>query len=302
MSLSLNNTGLSIIPGAGLSDAPALSLISTSKTPVTGLTLSGFDSNTNGIIAAMTANGSTPTGARQIIINNTVTALVTAGYYARLNRLGVIAAATTQQAAVDWITKTPGLTVNAGMTFTADQGYVGNGTSGFIDTAQDPTASSLMSQNSNSFGAATLSTRSAGADAVLIGNVQISGAFGLFPNSSAPSSICDDSNAPFGDQFTLPNPTVKGLWHISRTAATTLTTCINGISAHVAATASAAPTAGKSFWLAGWRNTDGTTLVFPSTDNVCLWFCGGAFSVPDMLGFATIMNTNYFTPIGHALF
>lgn len=266
-----------------------------------GLTILGLDPSASSFFAAVTANGGTISPGRQTLYNNLFASLRSQGYLALLNRLGIMAAENAATAAVDLVDPTKKITPMVLIPFTANQGYTGNGSSQFIETNQDPTASSLMSQNSSSFGAGTLSTRSAGADMVLIGNVQISGAYGIFPNSTAPSVISDNSDTPFASTFTLPNPTVKGIWQNSRSAAATRVTTLNGIQGQSSAQASAAPTTGKTFWLGGWRNTDGATLVFPSTDNLCLWFCGAPFTVPQSLGFANILNT-YMTAIGSPLF
>jgi hypothetical protein len=80
-----------------------------------------------------------PTLARQILINNLINSLVSAGVWAKLDALYVMAAADAQSARQNWIANQYNLTPVSAPTFTADRGYQGNGTSSYLGTGFNAT-------------------------------------------------------------------------------------------------------------------------------------------------------------------
>jgi hypothetical protein len=93
----------------------------------------GFDPATSAIIAQMTANGSTPTEARQLLINQLVLDLKGLGntgsddIFSRFEYLNVFAAEDETQALTEWVTANGTIdAINVNSTaFTVDIGYTG---------------------------------------------------------------------------------------------------------------------------------------------------------------------------------
>lgn len=102
------------------------------KTP--GIFFNGY---LNTAVGRIVSSFTTPaTGAREATIRNCVGALMGAGIWSKLDALYMLAAATSQAALINW--KNPGvwtLAVNGTPTFTADQGYTGNGTDGLLSSS-----------------------------------------------------------------------------------------------------------------------------------------------------------------------
>lgn len=250
---------------------------------------------------AILALGGQVSAARQVLYNNLFISLRTAGALPFLSRLGVMAAEDEIEACTDLINPTRRLALNGALAFTVDQGYVG-GAAKWIDTGHDPTApGSGMSRDNSCYAAGSLSGRTAGADTVLIGNVQVSGAYGLYPRATGDVLVCDNANAPFGSILTpYPSPSVKGLWHSDRSGATTRQLSFNGVQVQDSAQASAAPATGKSILLGAWRNTDGTTVYANADDNLCCWYAGAAMAPSMRLAVFEALN-DYMTAVGSPL-
>lgn len=89
---------------------------------------------------ALIARFTTPPDAtRTTKINDLIYALKTAGVWAKLDALYVMAAADAQAAQRNWIADAFNLTPTSSPTFDADRGYTGNGTSSYLDTGFNPT-------------------------------------------------------------------------------------------------------------------------------------------------------------------
>lgn len=102
---------------------------------------SSFDSDAQAVIDAMT---STPTAGRQTLIENLVTGLKADGLWAETDYLAVLAAHDAQAASINW--KDPSgakITAVNSPTFTADQGYTGNGTSAYLRTGHVPSTDAV---------------------------------------------------------------------------------------------------------------------------------------------------------------
>ena len=107
----------------------------------------GYEAESETIFAAFTTP---PNDTRKGVINTLVLALKTAGVWTKLDTFYVLGAADSQAALINW--KNPGTfnatAVNA-PTFTADQGFAGNGTTSYLDTGYTPsTNGSTFTQNS----------------------------------------------------------------------------------------------------------------------------------------------------------
>ena len=107
---------------------------------------------TSALIGAMTAK---PSLARQALIDQTIRSLKASGVWAKLDAIHFIAAHTSQAGYLNW--KNPAtITITesaAGGTFTADRGYLSDGTA-YLNTNYNPTSvGGNFTQNSASYGA-----------------------------------------------------------------------------------------------------------------------------------------------------
>lgn len=93
-----------------------------------------LDADAATLIAAMT---SAPSAARQTLISDTIIALKAAGIWAKLDELWFFAAHDSQAALLGWKRYKDCLAVNA-PTFTADQGFAGNGATSYLNTQLVP--------------------------------------------------------------------------------------------------------------------------------------------------------------------
>jgi len=111
----------------------------------------GFDSEAQDIIDNMSV---TPSDARQIIINDLVVQLKDDGNWDKLDTLWVMAAHDSQAGRLDW--KDPSGTLLTRIntpTFTADQGYLGDGSTSYLETGWNAQTQSVnFTQNDASFG------------------------------------------------------------------------------------------------------------------------------------------------------
>lgn len=101
-----------------------------------------------------------PSNARKSLINQTISALLSAGVWQKLDALYVMAAHDAQAARLNWIADQYNLTAVNSPTFTTDSGYTGNGTNAYLSTgmvASTLNASGKMKQNSLTMGAYVLS-------------------------------------------------------------------------------------------------------------------------------------------------
>lgn len=113
---------------------------------------SPYDAATVSLLAAFSVD---PTSGRKSAINQLITSLKSAGIWAKLDALYLLAAHDAQAARVNW--KNPGtfnLSVGGGSpTFTTDSNYSFDGVDDFLDTNFNPaTAGGAYAQNSASFG------------------------------------------------------------------------------------------------------------------------------------------------------
>lgn len=119
-----------------------------------------YAAESSAIFAAFTTP---PTTARKALIDACVVSLKTAGVWAKLDALYMFAAADSQAGLINW--KNPGTyngTAVNSPTFTADHGFVGNGTSSYVDLNYNPgTAGGHLSQDSASAGIWSLTNSAA---------------------------------------------------------------------------------------------------------------------------------------------
>ncbi len=159
---------------------------------------------------------SAPSSPRQTAMYNLISALMSAGIWAKLDRLYVLRAGEDQGSRVNW--KNPG-TGNAaktgtGGTFTADVGWSAPDASNYVSTGFNPSTDAVnFLRNDNSFFAATTTDSNDAVSAVLCGNTQ----FTLQPRSSG--AAIATRNASTG-QDTGSGNTGAGLYGTTRNVST----------------------------------------------------------------------------------
>lgn len=95
-----------------------------------------FEDESMNLLTRFTTNA---TGARCVIIDDTIRQLKAAGVWGKLDCFYMLAAAASDQALLNWKGTSFSCTVGGTITFTADRGYAGNGTDGRLDTGFNPT-------------------------------------------------------------------------------------------------------------------------------------------------------------------
>lgn len=145
-----------------------------------GEPVSVFDTSANVLFGAMSVQ---PSAARKTLIDALITGLKADGVWTLLDALWVLAAHDSQAGRLNW--KAPAsftlVEVNS-PTFTADQGYAGNGTTSYLNTTYVPSTSGVnLTQNS-----ATIAvwSRTAAAGAGIFGNGTSTGAFFISPRQT----------------------------------------------------------------------------------------------------------------------
>ncbi|MDF7777415.1 hypothetical protein P1X14_19315 [Sphingomonas sp. AOB5] len=105
----------------------------------------GADPAAVALIARMSV---APDGARVGVIDTLVRALKTAGVWAKLDALYLLAAHDAQAARLNWISSSYGLSVSGVPAFTVDRGYTGDGSAAYLDSGFNPvTAGGKFAQN-----------------------------------------------------------------------------------------------------------------------------------------------------------
>lgn len=123
------------------------------------------------LIARMTV---TPNAGRQTLIDNLIKSLKSSGIWTKLDAFYVLAAADKQSAFLNWVQNNYNLTENNGgieATFTADQGYLPTGVSGWLNSTFNPTTAvspKFVQDNASMFARSNSNSRSNGSP--IIGN------------------------------------------------------------------------------------------------------------------------------------
>lgn len=260
------------------------------------------------------AAGSTPAGAffdavagaggsvsagRRTLYTNLFNSLASAGLMSKIQRLGIFAAENVASCKVDLISNQQVTFVGA-PTFTVDQGVTSTGSTNYVDTGFVP-PSTLYTQDSAFHMVGTLGTRAVGADTALLGTAQNAGGSGLYPWSTANTTLAPVNQASiFATNYPNPAATIKGLYICTRRGALNSEDYYNGTSVNTSGQASAAPLA-LSFLIGLWRNTDNVSLFATDGSIVPCWAVGTQLSTAEALALTTAINT-YMTAVGSPLF
>jgi hypothetical protein len=251
-----------------------------------------LEAETSAWIAEVVNNGGSVSAGRQIVVNTLIAGLKTDGIWTKLDRLWLFAAENEESALTDLVGLTLATAVDS-PTFTADDGYNGNGSSSYVDTTYNPaTQGTNYVQNSASAGIWVIAAPAQSATAVAMG-LQVGTDYAadltlryVDDNTYARINTAVDS---------LDEPTLgAGLYMIDRSGSNNSDLYKDGVSVDSGVAASVAVVSGNFF--IGARNTGGSPGNY-ATDVISSGVFGGALSSTEHGNLYTHLQT-YMTAVG----
>lgn len=257
-----------------------------------GSTVHVFDTDAEALFARFTVQ---PTQARKLLIDDLIIDLKAAGIWTKLEAFYVMAAHDSQAAQRNWKADANNLTLVASPTFTADQGYTGNGTTSHLSTGLVLSTASLYLLNdahlavwsrtnsqegaSLSIGARTASTSNQAT--MLLRNASDLGHSRMNQNVNPTGGAVADS---------------RGFFIGSRQASNSNIFYRNGVQVNATADVSTGKPALAAY--IGAVNTGGTASAFSARQH-SVASIGAGLSAAETLAFYNAVNT-YMTAIGAA--
>ena len=222
------------VSAAGVLSVTTIAAPDVDRTSSDGFTLTVGYSFTNAEAEALVARFTTePDDARKLLIDNMVGALKSAGVWAKLDALYLMAAADAQAAQRNWIADLFNLSEVSAPAFVADRGYTGDGVASYVDTGLTPsTGGTKLVLNSMVFG---LWSRSAGQQTAPSGITAGGSQITVLPRSATDTFNVRANSA---TATTAANADGIGLYAVNRSGASALELYKNGAQAASAATAS----------------------------------------------------------------
>jgi hypothetical protein len=246
-----------------------------------------FDPAAQALFVAMTTP---PTPARQTIINTAIVALKSAGIWALLDVLYMLAAADAQAASLNWVAPSTFPITASGCTFTADQGYTGGGaTTNCLTSGYNPTNGPQYTMNSAVAGAyVRAATTLASTDIIAFSGATLIVGNAVTPPTQYNTRINDGTNLLSGAV------TMTGHFALLRAAATAKALYRAGASIATATTASTAT--GITFYLLS--NTGGTGAN--ANAQISFAYAGAALTDPQMGQMDSALVAGYLHSVGAA--
>ena len=242
-----------------------------------------FDSDAIALFDRMTVE---PDVNRKAAISTLVTSLKSAGIWAKLDALYVLAAHDAQAARLNWVQDAFNLTPVNAPVFTVDRGYKGDGVAAYLESGFNPTVGSpKFSQNSNGFGAWCLSDDEAAAGVFTMGSTY----FAIEPFGTG-KTLFYSRNASSGSDST-PHAGTPGLYSSSRDNASTFKMRRNGTTLETKTKASVAPSSETITIL----KRNGATAL--STNQIASVFMSGAMSDQEAADFYAV-KLDYLQAVG----
>ena len=209
-----------------------------------------------------------PTETRKKLIDRTIKELKAFGIWYRLDRLFVLAAHAQQPALLDWINSTRSATAVNSPTFTADEGFTGNGTTSYINSNYNPNSEAInYSLNSAVIGAYV---RGTAADAGIVVGFSDAASFSQIVPRTTGDITAMRLNS--GGSTTTASTDASGWWAINRASSAEFITYRNGAYFFTQSTASSTVSNFNSFILA--RNLAGVAGAFFSLETSAVLFGG----------------------------
>ena len=208
------------------------------------------------------------TAARKTIINTLVLALKASGDWNQLNSLWLFANEAADQGLINLISPTDTAVTNVGsMTFTADQGYTGDGSSSYLNSNLSPTTATKYLLDSASFG--VYSRTNLQATMYDMGGTDGTKRNEIIPWHGTDSKFYGSLNSSLYNSLAAADS--LALSSVNRDSATNLVTYKRGVVHSTTVTASNA--LGTRDWYIGAGNISGTASLF-STRQYAMAFVG----------------------------
>lgn len=252
-----------------------------------------YDLSAQDVINAMTTLGATVDDTRKGYINTLITGLKTDGNWEKLAMLQVYAGITSGSSLFNWTNRWVFFPTRHGtVTFAANKGFTGNGTTGYIDTHFNDGLSMLPLQNDSAMFVWNLTNNAETTTICGHGNGGTSSTL-LQPKraDTLKAGALHNSASP-ANQTTANITDPRGLWVVKRTASGQFELWLNGVLLQTFAATSAARNLLRYFVLA--QSNSGVAAGFSTRQVALFGVSTGAIDVPALY---TRFNT-YLTQIG----
>jgi hypothetical protein len=244
--------------------------------PIWSFTTTTWQFESITLFARMTATATTPSDNRKLTIDTLIKKLKSDTIFQKLDLFYVMAATDTGQANINWVTPSAYRLLRfSGLTFTTDEGYKGNGTSGYMKTQWIPSVNAVNYQlNSASVGTYVRNEVLDGGP--IVGATSGGNYIYHQPKASANSTfriLLNDAG------FTAPNASsTLGMYSGSRVSSTSVVPSINGVVRNaLTKTSTAVPTSMVNLFVNSISNTGTTSGSFDSSQ-ISMVFLGGALT------------------------
>jgi hypothetical protein len=231
-------------------------------------------------------------GENKSAVDTAVCGMVTDGNWSLMDAFYVFAINSTANANLNWISPSFSLTVNGTCTFTANQGYTGDGSTCFLNTGYNTNTGTNWALNSAAMGACDFSASTPSSATLVIGNHDASTFSGI--ETYANGHMEGPVNSTSLPQLSRTNS--QGLAVISRTNSSNVAYYLNGaaVSGSPVTELSSAVTNANVYVLA--LNSNGTAADF-SSDQVGAAFASGGLTSTQVTQIRNRLNT-YFSAVG----
>jgi hypothetical protein len=250
-----------------------------------------LDPATTAWVGAVVAAGGTVSGGRQTTVNNLIVGLKADGVWAKLDRLWIYAAENTQSALIDLVALVEAISIS--VTFTANRGYAGNGTSQYIRTLFNAATQGINYTRNAAHIAAWDNTSRASAPVMITG---VDDGFGVITNLLPFSSngIVASINGAGGQSD--PTSTSQGFFIGQRNDGGETEYFYNGVSKGTTASAFSYPVVSQPFYVCASNTSTGDPVSF-MTDQISMVSYGGKFTSTETLAYYNRLRT-YMTAVG----
>lgn len=219
-------------------------------------------------------------GQDTVNVPNLICGLVTDGNWSSIVAFFMFAVNSTANANLNWVANANNLTKTGTVTLAANQGYTGDGTTGFFTPGTSPTAiyqTSPWAQNSATIGGCVVSSRTTGQNWMLAGSTNGSSLNSYFEAHTATSVFFTHMND--NTSLSAATTSAQGAWYMTRTGASTEALYLNGNTTPFATSTAAstgAPTQ-NPYVLA--LNSNGTAAQFNGDQVAYVFFASGLTSM-----------------------
>lgn len=252
----------------------------------------GYDTDVAAWIAAVIAAGGTVSAQQAAYVNTLVIGLKAASIWTLLDRLWLFAAENATQALTDLVARAAATAVNS-PTFTANRGFLGNGTSAYVDLGVAASALTKFTQNSAHLG---VYVRDGDGTTNLIVGSANSGSGATSYVTSGVGTLSDFRINTAGTANSMTQGAQNGMHIADRQSSTVGSWSHNGVDTTVDQTVTTSSIRADSNLTTLARNTSGVFSNF-SGSRVAALSVGGTLGAAGRAALASLINA-YMTSIG----